>query len=127
MPTFLDYDPVTGIRHDFDYDEMTGEAKIHYTQDVEPLLDYTRALASEGATDKGIKKGFWLYAKIPALVQVQMHQKGIDLADPDSTKAILAEINSNYPHLKCTQKNEGGRTKLIYDLGRKDEGLPEGH
>ena len=42
---------------------------IRYVQDVEPLLKYTRALANDGGTDQGIKKGFWLYAKIPAVVQ----------------------------------------------------------
>ncbi len=126
MPEFLDYDPQTGIRHDFAYDEMTGNATIQYTQDLQPLLDHTRAMANDGLTDKGIKEGWWLYAKIPALVQVMLHQKGIDIADPDSTKAILAEINTHYPHLKCTQKNEGGRSKLIYDLGREAKAVREG-
>lgn len=119
MADFLDYDPVTGISNYFDYDEMTGEARITRVADVEPLLDYTRKLAREGGTDKGIKKGFWLYAKVPPIVELQMRAKGISLTDADATKRIIQEINTNYPHLKCTQKVDGGRIKQFHDLGRK--------
>lgn len=113
MADFLDYDPVTGIRHDFEYDEMTGEARITYTQDVQALVDYTKGLANDSATDKGIKKGWWLYAKIPAIEEVRMRAAGISLTDPAATERILQWINTRAPYLKCTQKNEGTKEKLI--------------
>lgn len=120
MPEFLDYDPVTGLRYDYDFDEMTGRASITTSQDVQAVLDYTKALANDGATDKGIKKGWWLYAKVPAIVQLQMRAKGIKLEDPTATKRIIAEINANYPHLKCTQKHEEGKKLvMMHDLGKK--------
>jgi hypothetical protein len=111
---FLDFDPVTGIAHYFDHDEMTNETKIHYVQDVEPLLKYTQGCANDGLTDGGIKKGWWLYAKIPAIVQVKLKAKGIDITDPTATKRIIQEINEHYPMLKTTQKNHGGKSKQLY-------------
>lgn len=112
MAEILDFDPVTGITHYFDHDEMTNETKITYSQDVEKVLDYTNAV--RGEKDGGIKRGFWLYAKIPAVVQVAMRAKGIRLNDPTATQRIIQEINENYPHLKVTHKHHGGGVKQIY-------------
>jgi hypothetical protein len=117
MAEFLDFDPHTGIAHYFSHDEMTNESKIHYVQDVQPIVDYAKSLANKGGTDKGIKAGWWKYAIIPAIVQVQLKQKGIDLNDPGSTKRIIEEINTNYPHLKCTQKSDGGKLKQFFVVG----------
>lgn len=114
MPEFLDYDPHTGITHWFDHDEMTNETRITYTQDIEPLIEYNKRLSNDSLTDRGIKEGWWLYAKIPAIVQVILKQKGIDITDPASTKRIVQEINTHYPVLKCTQKTDGGKLKEIY-------------
>jgi len=114
MAEFLDFDPSTGITHYFDHDEMTNETKIHYVQDVAPILDYTRDLANHSATDKGIKEGWWLYAKIPAIVQVKLKAKGIDINDPSATKRIIQEINEHYPALKCTQKKQDGKASQLF-------------
>lgn len=120
MPEFFDFDPDTGLRYDYDYDDMTGNVSITTSQDVQAVVDYTKALANDSLTDKGIKKGWWLYAKVPPIVQLQMRAKGIKLDDPTATKRIIAEINENYPHLKCTQKYERGKPiQVIHDLGRK--------
>lgn len=120
MPDFLDYDPVSGLRYDYGFDEDTGEAAITTTQDVEPLLDYTKGLANDGLTDRGIKKGWWLYAKIPPVVQLALRAKGINIHDPECTARMIAEINANYPHLKTTQKvDRGSKIIQVYDLGRK--------
>lgn len=120
MPDFLDYDPQLGLRYDYSFDEGTGEARIHTTQDVEGLLKYTQELAADGLTDAGIKKGWWLYAKIPPIVQIQLRAKGINIHDPDTTQRMIAEINRNYPHLKCTQKVEQGKKLVdIHDLGSR--------
>lgn len=114
MSEFLDYDPVTGITHYFDHDEMTNESRITYVQDVESLLDYNKSLANASATDGGIKKGWWLYAKIPPIVQIKLRSKGIDINDPNATKRIIQEINEHYPALKVTQKNDSGIAKQLY-------------
>lgn len=112
MAEILDFDPVTGITHYFDHDELTNETRITYEQDVEKLVDYNKSI--QGEKDGGIKRGFWLYAKIPPVVQVAMRAKGIKLNDPDATRRIVQEINENYPHLKVTQKHHGVGLKQLY-------------
>ena len=114
MATLLDFDPETGISHYFDYDNETDLSRITTVQDIEPLLEYNQRLRNERATDGGIKAGWWLYAKIPAVVQLKMRAKGIDINDPGSTKRIIQEINEHYPQLKTTVKNDSGiRPKLF--------------
>lgn len=104
MAEFFDYDPLTGVAEYFDYDAEKKQFSIHYRQDVEPLLNYTKALANQSLTDGGIKKDWWQYAIIPPVVYMGLMKKGIDPADPTHTKKLLREINSNYPYLKTTQK-----------------------
>ena len=114
MATLLDFDPETGVAHYFDYDHETDLSRITTVQDIEPLLEYNQRLRNERATDGGIKAGWWLYAKIPAVVQLKMRAKGIDINDPGSTKRIIQEINEHYPQLKTTVKNDSGiRPKLF--------------
>lgn len=119
MAEFFDYDPFSGVRTDFEYDDQTGNVHLHRTQDVEALLDYNKALANAGATDKGIKESWWLYAKIPPIFMLQMRAKGINVEDGRHIDRVVAEINTHYPYLKCTQKNEGKKLAIIHDLGKR--------
>lgn len=119
MAEFLDYDPLTGLRYDWEWDAEKGEATIRTSQDVTPLLEYNRALANDSLRDGGIKKGWWQYCSIPPIVEIQLRAKGINIHDKNCTKRLLEEINTNYPHLKVTQKNEGGKVAQWYDFGRK--------
>jgi hypothetical protein len=114
MAEFFDFDPLTGVRYDFDYDEEKGNAIIHASQDVQDLLDYNTRLRNDSMTDKGIKESWWLYAKIPPIVFIKMRNQGINAEDPRNIKRVLEEINTNYPMLKVTQKHEGGKVKQIY-------------
>jgi hypothetical protein len=105
MSKFFDYIPETGVTEYFDYDEMTGKATISYEQDVSSLLKW----AQENRDDpdvwrKGVKESWALYAKIPAIVQIKLRHKGIDVNNPDHADAVFKEINQNYPALKCTTK-----------------------
>ena len=114
---FLSYDPVTGVRNDMDYDPESGRLDIHYRQDIEPLLEHTKMLRDNGLMDPGIKQGFWHYASIPTTVQLELLNKGIDIFKANDFPRLCAEINTNYPWLKVTEKNHGGRVKEIY-LGK---------
>lgn len=118
MPQFFDYDPISGVRTDFDYDETTGNVQLHRTQDVEALLDHNKRLANDGLTDKGIKEGWWLYAKIPPIVMLQLRVKGINVEDGRHIDRVVQEINMHYPALKCTQKYDGSKLAMIHDLGK---------
>ena len=113
MAEFFEYDPLTGIRTDTAWDEMSQQLTLIRTANVEPVLDYTKALSNDGDVSKrGIAESWWLYAKIPPIVMLQMRAKGIDCSNPDHEKRMFAEINTNYPHLKCTVGNHGGKTKI---------------
>lgn len=114
MSDFLEIDPVTGIRSDFKWNENDQEYTIERYADVEPVLDFAKAVSNEvGMNREDIKKGWWLYAKLPPIVILQMRAKGINVYDKNDQDRMYAEINSHYPHLKCTTGNVGGRTKIV--------------
>lgn len=114
MSEFFEYDPLTGIRTDTSWSESEQKMTLHRTSDVEPVLDYAAASRNEMGMDReGIKRGHWLYAKIPPIVIVQMRAKGIDITNKDHQKRMIEEINLNYPHLKCTTGKMEGNGKLI--------------
>lgn len=113
MSDFMEIDPVTGITTDFKWNESAQRYTGLRTADVEPVLDFAKAMANEGLNRDDIQKGWWLYAKIPPIVIVQMRAKGIDVFNEDHQQRMLAEINSRYPYLKCTTGNMGGKEKLI--------------
>jgi hypothetical protein len=113
MSDFFELDPLTGIRSDFKWNENDQEYTIERSADVEPTIDRAKAMASEGGLNRAdIKKGWWHYATIPPIVQLQMRAKGINISDPDHQKRMIQEINTNYKHLKCTTGVLEGRVKL---------------
>jgi hypothetical protein len=86
-------------------DEYEGKLQVHYRQDVEPLLEYTRALRNDGATDHGIKNDLWHYAQIPPVIVLEMRFKhGVDIFNRDHMKKAFELINREYPYLKTTEK-----------------------
>ena len=119
MAEFLDYDPLTGIAHYTDYDAETGNMQIHTVQDVEPVIEFNKRLQNDSDENlrRGVKKGWWLYAKVPAIVQLKMRAKGIDLMDPTATKRIMQEINTHYPQLKCTSYSHAGKAPTLFVPG----------
>lgn len=104
MPKFVDYDPLRGV--ETLEDSYEGRLQIHYRQDVEPVLETAKAERINGLTDRGIKNDMWLYARIPPVVILEMRFKyGIDIFKRDHMKRAFRLINTEYPHLKCTEKN----------------------
>ena len=104
--SFFNYDPITGIRDDFTYDEDTGEAKIIQSIDTTPLMERNLAARNQGATDKGIKNGMWHYASIDPITQIKLRQMGIDIysKDPTEQNRLLKAIDEHFPYLKMTDK-----------------------
>lgn len=101
---FFDYDPFTGLS---EYVEVTSDGLIHLHtyQDVQPVMDYTKALANEGLPDGNFRKEGWLYAVIPAIVQGELYKKGVNIHDPNDIKKVVDEINVNYPYFKTTHRH----------------------
>jgi hypothetical protein len=107
---FFDYDSLTGLT---EYYEETPDGKIHIHtyQDVEPVIDYWKALANEGLPDGNFKGEGWHYATIPAIVVGQLFKKGISVLDPNDTAKVVDEVNENYPWLKTTQRHHAVRPR----------------
>ena len=115
MAEFFEYDPLTGIRTETSFNHATGEMTLTRTADVEPVLDWAKAVSNEvGMNREDIKKGWWLYAKLPPIVILQMKAKGINVFDQNDQGRMFAEINANYPHLKTTTGVEQGKTHRLY-------------
>lgn len=115
MPDFFEIDPVTGIRTDTEYNDATGELTLIRVADVEPVLDHAKKVRNEGGLNReGIAEGWWGYATIPPIVQLQMLAKGIDISKEDHHERMFQEINENYPHLKLTTGKEGKASGTKY-------------
>jgi len=90
----------TGTWYEEDYDATTDSIIIHTKQDTQPVLDYAKAQRNSGVNDKVGE--FAHYAIIPAIVQVQMRQKGIDINNKRHYPRVFKEIETNYQYLKTT-------------------------
>lgn len=105
MPILFDHDPETGVTEHFDYDPITDQVAITYSQDVTGFLDRMNAMRNAPEySQKGMKEEWWHYASIPPVVEMELLKKGLSLHNKDHTKRILKEINTNYPYLKATTK-----------------------
>jgi hypothetical protein len=101
----FDYDPLTGVTEYYDFDPITQKISIRSEENVEPLLDFCRAMRNEQIGDPNFYGEGWLYAAIPPTVQMELRRKGINILDENDTPRLLAEINVNYPWLKCSDRH----------------------
>lgn len=114
MSEFFEYDPISGITTETSWSESEQKMTLIRSGDVEPVLDAAKAMSNElGLNRDGIRKGHWLYAKIPPIVILQMRAKGINIFDKNDQKRMFEEINANYPHLKTTTGAVYGKGKLF--------------
>lgn len=114
MAEFFDYDPDTGVRTDFDYNAETGQASLIHTQDVEKTLEQAKLFRNEGWRDEGIKENWFHYCDIPLVFVMKLRQMGIKL---DDSTAVIQAVNTYWPFLKYTRKNEGTKLGTSVDMG----------
>jgi hypothetical protein len=101
----FDYDADSGMKTWYDYDPVKDQALLSYEQDVSFFLDRMKAIRDNAdISAKGMAEDWWLYASIPPVVEMELKKKGLDLNNKDHMKAILREINANFPFLKATEK-----------------------
>lgn len=103
MGEVIGYNANRGTWYEHDYDEATQKTVITTKQDVQPILDRMSEIRNSGHGDSAVKGEFWHYASIPAHVELELRQKGINIYDPNHQKAMFRELNQNYPHLKTTR------------------------
>lgn len=108
MPILFDYDPVTKVTTHFDYDPLNDVISMTYSQDVSQVLKEAKN-ARDVAKMKGQVETFAHYAIIPPIVEMELAKKGIRLNDKNATKALIREIETNYPGLKTTNKRHSIR------------------
>jgi hypothetical protein len=119
MAEFFEMDPVTGIRTETSYDELTGQLTINRSADVEQVVNWTTAARNEaGLNREGIAEGWWLYAKLPPIEIVKMRQLGINVFDQNDAKKMFEYINEHLPWLKATTGKEGKSSSTKYFLPR---------
>jgi len=104
MSDFFDWNPDRGTWYEHDFDEQTGKTIITTKQDVQPVIDAAKRKRDSGYVDRGIKKGWWHYASIPAHVEIDLKKRGISIYDQNQTNELLKIIDSEYPYLKNTYK-----------------------
>ncbi len=106
MPLVFDHNPDTGITQYFDYDPIKDEVHLTSVQDCTALIDLmTKLRNNEDYSKQGMKEEWWHYATIPAIVEIELRKKGLNIYDKNATKAIIKEINQNYPAFKATTKH----------------------
>lgn len=89
-----------------DYDPVTDETTIGYTADSTPILELNKAMAKDRDFSKqGMKREFWMYASIPAAVQVDwLLNRGVDIHNRDHAKKVFQLLNDpEYQYLKTTE------------------------
>lgn len=103
MSILFDYDPVTGVSQHYDYDPVKEEIHLTTSQDLSFLMEQLKQKRNNpDEWKKGVKQSWAHYATIPPVVELQLKKKGIDIYNPNQTKELLRELNTNYPFLKTT-------------------------
>ena len=105
MRRLLDYNPATGEKVWFDYDQQ-DQMTITHTQDVSGIQDFAHFRATDDEYTKGgIKNDMWHYAKVPNTVILEMKQKhGVDFFDKNDSKRMFKLLNTEYARFKTTPK-----------------------
>ncbi len=104
----LDYDPLTGLMTWHSYDDQTDETTISYTGDSTPIIELNKQRQNDDElTKQGIKQEMWLYASIPAMVQVEWLLKyGVDIYNKEHGPRMSALLEDpEYKYLKTTTKH----------------------
>ena len=104
MSVWREYDPKKGIKDTTEHVEG-NVLTVTKTEDVEGLLDRNLEMRNTGATNAGIKNGWWMYCSIPVTVQYELLKRGLLITRSHDRPAIFDIINKEYPHLKVTAKN----------------------
>jgi hypothetical protein len=105
MSRLIHRDPLTQLETWHSYDALTDTTTIETRGDCGPVLELNKVMANDDdMTKKGIKRGFWLYARIPPAVQVKwLIEDGIDIYNRDHGERISRKLEDpQWKYLKTT-------------------------
>ena len=92
MKKILDTDPITGIRHVFNYDNDTDIATITAEQDVQDVIEANK----KAYNDAPDRHGEWTrVAQIPMVVYLDLKKRGV-IDDPVAMKKWLNDPDNKY-------------------------------
>lgn len=100
----LEYDPHRGLRIDYEALEG-GKFALHYSQDVEPVLDMNKTKQNYGRDYYAHDSDVWRVASIPVTVRYEwIKTYGVDPLAPENNKLLARLLNSNeYRYLKTAE------------------------
>ena len=88
----------------YGYNPDTDTHALTTHQDVSGLLDALAAKRNTTSKSFGKVEEWSLYASIPATVQIELRNRGLDINNREHLKRIIKIIDSEYPALKATVK-----------------------
>lgn len=88
-----------GVEEWFDYDPINDQMIIQTRQDVTEVLETMNEKRKQEMWGKEVKQDWVHVAKIPAAVEMELFNKGIDIHDRNCTKRLMRELQTNYPYL----------------------------
>lgn len=103
---YLHTDASSGLSYYTATEPVTGKTIIRSQQDVAPVLDEAARRRNSGSGDNKIAEHIRHYCMLPNSVQLELYKKGINMFRPDESdwKRFFKEVETNYPHLKVTNK-----------------------
>ncbi len=107
MAKDFEWNAARGTWYEYEDDPQTGDLIIHTKQDVTANLDWAKKQRNSGNNDLGGRRDdadLKHYAHIPPIVELQLKEKGIDIANRDHLPRLIQEIETNYPLCKVTNR-----------------------
>lgn len=104
----LDYDPVSGMRVTWQYNDADDSVTLGHHQDTTAIVESNKAaLLDLDEHKRGSKKGWAHYAKVPEIVILEWKALyGLDFFNPNHYKKCMALLNGpDYKYLKRTTYN----------------------
>lgn len=92
----------------FEHDPIAKtNTKFYKNPDVEPVLDYCKALRHAAEyTQRGIKREWWHYFHMPDWLALKIKfEYGVDPWDMNNRKRVFEIVNRDFPALKTTEKS----------------------
>lgn len=89
-----------GVIAGYEHDQASDTLICRYSQDVEPILNYNKAMRNEGRRLKG---GMEKVASIPNVLYTKwLLEEGFDALLPENRKELMRRLNGEYKYLKTT-------------------------